>query len=111
MVGKRERPRTAQRQRLRWRKGVERQIIGTDRTAGKRVQRTLNSNKETTMRKQWNAHLKVMEMTTRCKRHAVVVLGVMALAVASAAAQTEFKYLGSNGPAFWGQLDPAWTAC
>jgi carbonic anhydrase len=35
----------------------------------------------------------------------------MALAVVSAAAQTEFTYFGNRGPTFWGQLDPAWTAC
>jgi carbonic anhydrase len=63
------------------------------------------------MRKQVNTRMKKMDMTIRWKRRTVVVLGVMALAVASAAAQTEFKYLGTNGPAFWGQLDPAWTAC
>src|SRR4030095_13858489 len=44
------------------------------------------------------------------KQLTVVVLGVMAGALV-AAAQSEFHYLGPNGPAFWGQLDPAWAAC
>jgi carbonic anhydrase len=41
----------------------------------------------------------------------VVILSVMVLAVASAAAQHDFKYFGSEGPAFWGQLDPEWVSC
>jgi carbonic anhydrase len=48
---------------------------------------------------------------TQWKRQAVVVLGLLTLAVVSPAAQTEFKYFGPEGPAFWGRLDPAWTAC
>ena len=40
-----------------------------------------------------------------------VILGLMVLAVGSTAAQTEFAYFGSEGPAFWGRLDPAWEAC
>jgi carbonic anhydrase len=63
------------------------------------------------MSEQVNAHLTTMNTTTRLKRQTVAILGVMALAVASAAAQTEFEYFGSHGPAFWGQLDPAWAAC
>jgi len=39
------------------------------------------------------------------------MLGVLALAVGSAAAQTEFTDFGSEGPAFWGGLGPAWEAC
>jgi len=45
------------------------------------------------------------------KVEVVVVLGMIALAVGSTAAQTEFAYFGSEGPAFWGRLDPAWEAC
>jgi carbonic anhydrase len=49
--------------------------------------------------------------TTRWQYRAGLVLGLLTLAVVSAAAQAEFKYFGSEGPAFWGRLDPAWTAC
>ena len=49
--------------------------------------------------------------TTRWKHRTVVMLGLMVLAVGSAAAQTEFAYFGSEGPAFWGRLDPTWEAC
>jgi carbonic anhydrase len=49
--------------------------------------------------------------TTRWQYRAGLVLGAMTLAVVSAAAQTVFTYFGSNGPAAWGRLDPAWTAC
>jgi carbonic anhydrase len=66
---------------------------------------------EATMNEQFDARLTSMNTTTTWRRRAVVVLGAMALAVTSAAAQTEFKYFGPNGPAFWGQLDPAWAAC
>ena len=52
-----------------------------------------------------------MNTTTKLKRQTVVILGVMAVAVASVAAQTEFEDFGSHGPVYWGQLDPAWTAC
>lgn len=62
------------------------------------------------MSKHVNARLKI-DATRRWKHRTVVMLSVMVLAVASAAAQTEFKYFGTNGPAFWGQLDPAWAAC
>ena len=63
------------------------------------------------MSKRANARLTGGATTTKWKRLTVVMLGVMALAVASAAAQTEFTYFGPGGPAFWGQLDPDWTAC
>jgi carbonic anhydrase len=52
-----------------------------------------------------------MDATTRWKPRAVVMLSAMVLAVASAAAQTPFAYFGPNGPASWGQLDPAWAVC
>ena len=63
------------------------------------------------MSTQSNARLTGMDATTRWKRRTAGILGVMTLAVASAAAQTEFQYFGTNGPAFWSQLDPDWTAC
>ena len=63
------------------------------------------------MQKQVNIRLTRMDATTRWKHRMVVMLGLLALAVGSAAAQTEFAYFGSEGPAFWGRLDPAWQAC
>ena len=63
------------------------------------------------MNEQVNARFTSMDTTTTWKRRTVVVLGAMALAVTSAAAQTEFKYFGPHGPAFWGQLVPEWAAC
>src|SRR4051794_40680568 len=50
-------------------------------------------------------------MTSRGQRVMVLVLGAMAVAAAGAAAQAEFTYSGATGPAFWGGLDPSWTAC
>lgn len=38
-------------------------------------------------------------------------LSVGALTIAPDAAATEFGYRGDTGPDFWGDLDPAWTAC
>jgi carbonic anhydrase len=61
------------------------------------------------MRKQVSDRMKVY-MTTRWKRCTAVIAGLMMM-TAFAIAQTEFKYFGPNGPAFWGRLDPAWTAC
>jgi len=55
--------------------------------------------------------MKAADTTTRSKRQTLAILAITALAVASAAAQSDFKYFGTNGPAFWGQLDPAWTPC
>jgi len=49
--------------------------------------------------------------TTRRKPRTAVMLGLLVLAAGSAAAQAEFAYFGSTGPAFWGRLDPAWEAC
>ena len=49
--------------------------------------------------------------TTRRKPRTAVMLGLLVLAAGSAAAQAEFAYFGSAGPAFWGRLDPAWEAC
>ena len=63
------------------------------------------------MSTQTTARLTRTDATPRWKHRMVVIFGVMVLAVVSAAAQTEFQYFGPNGPSFWGQLDPAWTAC
>ena len=60
---------------------------------------------------QVNAGLTRIDATPRWTHRTVAMLSVMALTVASVAAQTEFKYFGTSGPAFWGQLDPAWEAC
>ena len=63
------------------------------------------------MRKPVDARLTTTDANTRWKRRMVVMLGGMVLAAGSAAAQTQFTYFGSEGPALWGRLDPAWKAC
>ena len=63
------------------------------------------------MSKQVNHRMTTMDITTKWKCCMAVTVGLMVVTAASAVAQTEFKYFGTNGPAFWGQLDPAWTAC
>ena len=71
----------------------------------------VNPNKETTMGKQVNDSRKAIDMTIKLRRCTAVIAGLMVVTAASVIAQTEFKYFGTNGPAFWGQLDPAWTTC
>jgi len=63
------------------------------------------------MTKQTTPALTRVDAPTRWKRRTAVLFGLVALAVGAVAAETEFAYFGSAGPAFWGQLDPAWTAC
>ncbi|HEU4428622.1 MAG TPA: carbonic anhydrase family protein [Myxococcota bacterium] len=41
----------------------------------------------------------------------VAAFAAISLAVASGASAQQFGYFGSNGPAFWGELDPSWEAC
>ena len=62
------------------------------------------------MSKETKSRMKIIDRPTQWKRCTAAIVGLMLLA-ASAVAQTEFKYFGDNGPAFWGQLDPAWTTC
>jgi carbonic anhydrase len=62
------------------------------------------------MNKETKYRIKSMAMTTQWMRCTAAIVGLMVV-TASAIAQTEFKYFGPNGPAFWGQLDPTWTAC
>ena len=63
------------------------------------------------MSTQVNPGVTRMNGTTRRKPRTAVMLGLLVLAAGSAAAQAEFAYFGSAGPAFWGRLDPAWEAC
>ena len=63
------------------------------------------------MSTQVNPGVTRMNGPTRRKPRTAVMLGLMVLAAGSAAAQAEFAYFGSAGPAFWGRLDPAWEAC
>ena len=63
------------------------------------------------MGKQVNDSRKAIDMTIKLRRCTAVIAGLMVVTAASVIAQTEFKYFGTNGPAFWGQLDPAWTTC
>lgn len=50
----------------------------------------------------------VSTIGTRGSRLLAAVLGCLLAATASAG---EFQYSGDAGPAFWGDLDPAWEAC
>lgn len=69
------------------------------------------SQTETTVSKQPITRVVGMAATTQRTLLTVVVLSLITLAAGSAAAQTEFTYFGNKGPASWGRLDPAWTAC
>ncbi len=62
------------------------------------------------MSKETNYRMNMVDMTTQWKRCMAAIVGLM-LVAAPTVAQTEFKYFGSNGPDFWGQLDPIWATC
>ena len=52
-----------------------------------------------------------MNTPTASKYRTIVMVAALALTVAAAAAQSEFKYFGPEGPPSWGHLDPSWSAC
>jgi len=67
--------------------------------------------REGSVSKQLNARLTGTATITRWTHRTIVGFSLIALAGVSAAAQTEFTYFGTKGPAAWGQLDPAWAVC